>query len=181
MSLDGVDKLIAQLRNIDRTAFNRVVAAVDKSAKDLQTDAKESVSGPGTGRTYDTKFYVNKKGKLISYGSRPPHTAAAPGQPPATDGFRYGNRGPSGGKLKDGIMVEKFNSGLVAEIGITKPNDFPQGIYQEFGTNRRAKRDFNVAERPWLRPAWNRNKDAIQLAIGLAIQNLFRSAFRSGS
>ena len=181
MPLEGADKLIAQLRRADRAAFKRVVDAVDKSAKDLQTDAIESVSGPGTGRTYDTKFYVNKQGKLRSYGSRPPHTAAAPGQPPATDGFRYGNRGPSGGKLKDGIMVEKSNSGLVAEVGITKPNDFPQGIYQEFGTSRSAKRDFDVAARPWLRPAWNRNKDAIQRGIGLAVQNLFRSAFRSGS
>ena len=86
-----------------------------------------------------------KTGKKYKRGSKT-HTASAPGEAPATDS----------GNLVARIGVE-ISPG-VAYVG----TDEEYGFYLEFGT-------MNLAERPWLRPAREKNRALFNKRIKAAL------------
>ena len=97
---------------------------------------------PGSGRTYTTFFYRGRQGrplggtgllqtpgKLYSYGIRPPHTASAPGMPPASD---------------TGSLLASIGSELLEEDTVKGRvhADKVYALYLEYGTRYMAPRPF---------------------------------------
>ncbi|EYB67412.1 hypothetical protein DEIPH_ctg041orf0008 [Deinococcus phoenicis] len=101
-------------------------------AQELRTEIITTLSQPGRGRTYTDKFLMVGGQPLPIGGKRnKPHTASAPGDPPAVDS----------GDLRNSIGVQKIKDGHY-RVGTNKKH----GVYMEFGTRK-------VAARPWLRPS----------------------------
>lgn len=106
----------------------------------VENAQKRLLSQHGTGRIYTTRFFT-RNGRLYAYGSRPPHQASAPGQPPAVDT----------GRLRATIShtVTRDAGGLVAHIGSGANPAIPAvkyATYLELGTR-------HMAPRPFLRPS----------------------------
>lgn len=101
------------------------------------------LSTPGTGSLYTTRFFTTSTGRVVPYGSRPPHRASAPGQPPAPDTGRLrASYGASASRTPDGAELE-VASGL------------EYAPYLEFGTTQ-------VEARPHLRPAMEQGKATVR-------------------
>lgn len=86
------------------------------------------------------------------------HQRSAPGEPPKTDT----------GRLAGSIFAEFSSGGLRADVG----TDVVYGGHLEMGTK-------NMAARPWLFPAFERNKDRIKKRVREAIKAAGRKAGRS--
>lgn len=82
-----------------------------------------------------------KTGIVYTRGERK-HRASAAGEAPATD---------------TGSFVRTIRSVIKGDTGFVGTND-PRGTWFEFGT-------MDIAERPWLRPAWLKNTDLFQRLI----------------
>lgn len=115
-----------------------VAEAVEKYAYNVENTAKVLVSAHGTGRWYTQLVVTLKKGvprgtpgRLLFYGSRPPHQASAPGMPPASDtGFLRSSIG------------HRMNTDNSADVYCAAP----YANYVELGTRY-------MDPRPFLRPA----------------------------
>lgn len=77
----------------------------------------------------------------VRYQPRREGVASAPGEPPKTDT----------GRLVSSIFAEVLPSGLEAEVGTT----IKYGKFLEFGTSK-------MGARPWLHPAFERQKPRIR-------------------
>ncbi len=84
--------------------------------------------------------------------------SSAPGEPPKTDT----------GTLVSSIFAEVSQNGLAAEVG----TDLNYGGWLEFGTKN------NLAPRPWLQPAFERQKDGIKARVAKAVNTALRQARR---
>lgn len=105
----------------------------------LKTALIVAVSHPGTGRVYTTNFFTRNR-KAIPYGTRSPHQASAPGEPPAPDTMELMNSiDYSMARVRDGTEVD---------VGSTKDHS----VYTEFGTQ-------NMEPRPWFRSTIDKFKD----------------------
>lgn len=137
--VEGLDRLSAKLRRLELEILKAASRGVRASAILVESDAKQSIRQPGTGRVYTHYFWTDGAGRLRRGKERDkPHQASAPGQPPASDH----------GDLLGSVETSLFDGGLVALIG----TGLEYGKHLEFGTAR-------VEPRPWLRPAFNRNVD----------------------
>lgn len=99
------------------------------------------------------------KGRVYKRGSTT-HRASAPGDPFASDT----------GTLIRGIETQEVNGGLGVLVG----TNVEYGPYLEFGTSK-------IAARPWLRPAYERNKAGATNAIRQAMNQLLLSVARRGA
>ncbi len=135
------EELLARYRQATVAGLARGISLVEAEAVRLITD------GPKSGAIYTTFFFTigNGSGRfVVPYGSRPPHQASAPGEPPASDtGFLVNNRT---------ISIDPDR--LVASLG------FHAGyaIFLEHGTDRMEPRPF---ARPALVNSWAGVVDAI--------------------
>lgn len=117
---------------IDAILYDAIRKELERRAILVESTVKRLISAGGGGRTYTTRFF-RKNGKLYSYGSRVPHTASAPGSPPASDT----------GRLLGSVFHALGDDGeQYANIGY---GAF-YGLYLELGTRY-------MAPRPALRPA----------------------------
>ena len=99
---------------------------MESVTRKVMNDAKVSVSKKGRGRSYPRK-------------SGPPHTASAPGDPPATDT----------GELKNNITMDVIRRGKTVVGQIISGANYSEHL--EFGT-------VNMEARPFLAPALKNNK-----------------------
>lgn len=108
----------------------------------LEKDIKESMRDTAT---QSTGYHTHNKKKL--------HYPSVPGNPPAVDA----------GTLRRSITfsVTEEESRITGRVGST-PMKHPYDFYLEFGTSR-------MAERPWLRPAMERNKEVIMEKLREAV------------
>jgi len=130
--------------NISQDAILRGVRGATVEAKNLVID---KLSQPGRGRTYTHQFYTDNQGRLRVGGLRPggPHTASAPGDPPAVDNDVL--RGSTQSE------VTTTPSGAVGEVSVNTE----YAAYLEFGTEKIAPRPFMSAV---LREGAGRIRDA---------------------
>lgn len=98
----------------------------------------------------------SRSGVVVTIGGKR-HQRSAPGEPPKTDT----------GRLAGSIFAEFSNGGLRAVVG----TDVVYGEHLELGTK-------NLAARPWLFPAFERNKDRIKKRVREAIKAAGRKAGR---
>jgi hypothetical protein len=126
VEVDPESEIAAKLHDAIRSDLERRAYNVENTVKRL-------ITAGGGGRTYTT-IIRRKNGKLISFGHRTPHTASAPGSPPATDT----------GRLLSSVShsMGEDGAGQYARIGYGAY----YGVYVELGTRY-------MAPRPALRPA----------------------------
>jgi hypothetical protein len=97
-----------------------------------ERELKLEVSRPGTGRTYEHEFFVDAQRRLRKGKKRnAPHTASAPGQPPAVDG----------GELRTSITHEVVDGIGYAGTGLAYGRYLQDGFVSAWGTI--------VEPRPW--------------------------------
>lgn len=109
------------------------------------TIIKEMLRQPGTGRTYDKEIRIIRgkprilRTKLHPEGvPRVPHTASAPGQPPASDTAN----------LRNAIAVDiTVNSKRITKVGVGVTGNAPYWELLEDGTRF-------MEPRPYIRPAY---------------------------
>ena len=91
-----------------------------------------------------------------SYNRKALHYPSLPNNPPAVDS----------GDLRRSITftVETEENKVIGRVGSTK-NDPPYGAYLEFGTSR-------MIQRPWLRPALERNQEVIKEHIREGVREI---------
>lgn len=132
----------------------------DALKDELVADLKAELNKPGTGRTYTTNFYTDKQGRVRPVGTRPPHTASAPGQPPA----------PDSGDLRDSIdgEVVRGMGGPTVEVGTDKE----YGPYLEYGTSK-------MLARPWLRPTVARKVPTVHRPFYKGLSRRMRAMARA--
>lgn len=112
-----------------RSADGPVGKALARAALDVQDQAKQLLSKPGSGRTYTRRSVT--------------HRASAPGDPPAVNT----------GRLRSSIThrVAVDDQGVFAEVG----SNVRYARFLELGTSKMAKRPFlrpallTVAQRMW--------------------------------
>jgi hypothetical protein len=136
------DELLARYHQATLTGITKGIALVETEAVRLITD------GPKTGAIYSTFFFTTGSGPgrtVIPYGSRPPHQASAPGEPPASDtGFLVANR-----------TINIDSDQLIASLSFHAGYAF----FLEYGTDRMEPRPF---ARPALANTWGAVVDAIK-------------------
>jgi HK97 gp10 family phage protein len=156
LSVEG--DLLAQVSKFKQQAEGEFKTAVNLTAIGVLGDAVKSIQrGSKTGRTYtydstsSDKYTTIKDGDNIvkvikNNGRNGTHQASAPGEAPASDT----------GRLAGDLAI--VVTGLTATVGTA----LEYGKYLEYGTMK-------IEERPWLRPALDRNRklfvDRIKLAI----------------
>lgn len=102
---------------------------------------------PKTGKVYTTRFFTQGSGPnrvVIPYGTRPPHQASAPGEPPASDS----------GTLVNARRTELIPDRLAGRLIFSAKH----AVYQQYGTDR-------IEPRPWADRALNEKRADIEAAI----------------
>lgn len=115
------------------------------------------LSTPGGGHTYTTRFYTDSQGRVRPWGHRTPHTASAPGKPPAVDT----------GLLRSSytFQVGSAVAGAYVDVGTS----IKYAPFLEFGTVR-------MKPRPHLRPAIVTVQKDIGKTVARDIGNALRQA-----
>lgn len=147
---------LAKVLRAGRSGVNRDLGAAGTV---IVGDLRLTLSKPGQGVIYTTRFFTDPLGRVHPYGTRPPHRASAPGDPPAVDTGQLrasysGNvtRDPDGATLAVGT-----GSGYAA--------------YLEFGTSK-------MAARPHLRPVIARHHLTIRRKVAEGIEGRERAMAR---
>jgi HK97 gp10 family phage protein len=156
----GLTEVVRALETYGQRASKEIADAIALTALDVEADAKKSIQrGTKSGRTYtydsttSDKYTTIKDGDDIvavfkNTGRNGSHTASAPGEAPASDT----------GRLAGSITAEKKGP-LLWDVG----TDVKYGRFLEFGTMK-------IAERPWLRPAIEKNRALFRKRIVVAIE-----------
>lgn len=146
--VDGSEQVGAWLKGLDAEVKARVVKAVNSGANAIRNDVVDNIrNGEKTGRMYGD------------------HQASAPGEAPATDT----------GELISGVSFEIDSDGFGASV-ISRA---PYSLALELGTsgNRSIGKEDKIAlqgpgfgdghiePRPFMLPAFEKNREAIQEAI----------------
>lgn len=156
----GLPRLNRKIRNLTPETVKRLQGAIVLGSQALENSMKTSVRLPGQGVLYTTNFITIGRGptrRVIATTPRTPHRASAPGDPPASDT----------GRLLGSITTTFFNNRLAAEIGPATS----YARFLEFGTDR-------MAPRPFVVPAYTKNRKAITRALGQAVKDGARSVSR---
>lgn len=90
---------------------------------------KTTLNQKGSGRVYTTNFFTDKRGVVRPIGTRSPHQASAPGEPPA----------PDTRALQNSVDFEatRLRDGTEITIGVASPAEF-----LEYGTSKIQPRPF---------------------------------------
>lgn len=99
----------------------------------LKKAVNSKLTGARSGRIYTTYFYTDRMGVVRPIGSRPPHQASAPGEPPAYDT----------GNLLSMMRIKTEN--VIAGTIVKIESHALYSRYLEFGTSK-------MAPRPFIRP-----------------------------
>lgn len=121
---------------IEAVLHDQIRNILEQKAYEVENVAKRLVASGGGGEHWDGKAYVYRKGgKLYSVPAGQPHTAGAPGTPPAT----------SSGRLLGSInhSLGEDGGGQYARVG----SSVYYAIYVELGTR------LTHGPHPFLRPA----------------------------
>lgn len=149
-------KNIAKVLKAGRAGVTR---DLEKVGLDLLNKLRADLSQPGRGATYSTLFFTDGMGVVHPYGYRPPHTASAPGDPPAVDTGQL--------RASYGTEVRREADGAVLTLGTGDE----KAKYLEFGTS-------DMAARPHLRPVVARNQLTIRSTIEDGIEGRERAMAR---
>jgi HK97 gp10 family phage protein len=156
----GLTEVVRALETYGQRVSQQIADAIELTALDVEADAKKSINrGTKSGRTYtydstsSDKYTTVKDGDALvavfkNTGRNGKHTASAPGEAPAADS----------GHLSRNITAEKERE-LLWNVG----TDVKYGRFLEFGTMK-------IAERPWLRPAIEKNRALFRKRIVVAIE-----------
>ena len=131
----------AALEHLLNSPDGPVARELERTALEVENAQKVLLSQHGSGRTYDTTFWRDSRGRLRRGRARVPHQASAPGEPPAVD---YGLL-----RASVGHVVSVDERGLYAEVGSGANPAVPgveYAIYLEQGTR-------TMLPRPWLAPS----------------------------
>lgn len=120
--------------DLERILSEPIRQELERRAFLVENAAKRLVSGPGTGRLYDTTFWRDAQGRLRKGRKRVPHRASAPGAPPATDT----------GRLLNSISHSISQQGPEWVARVEAKTNY--SLYLELGTR-------HMAPRPFMRPA----------------------------
>lgn len=121
---------------------------MSEAVNEVRNTTIDVLSQPGTGRTYTHHFFTDAQGRLRRGKERwKPHTASAPGKPPARDTS----------ELVQSIKytIEGKGKTIIGKVG----TDTIQGKMMEFGTRR-------VAPRPWLRKSFEKAEGKVRTILG---------------
>lgn len=135
---------------LERTMMRRMRKAVNFAERQV----RKKLSGQRSGRTYTQFFFIDSAGQLRAFGSRPPHQASAPGEPPAVDTSN----------LRDSLStaVGKGPTGLVKGFVGTH---VIYGVFLELGTEGPPATG-GMEPRPWLMPTIRENNEEIMNILG---------------
>jgi len=124
------------MRKLDSTGKERMLEAVNE----LRNVTIDILSQRGTGRTYTHYFWTDAMGQLRRGRERwKPHTASAPGKPPARDTSH---------------LVQSIKGKVTRGVGWVG-TDSNIGIMMQYGTKK-------IAPRPWLDVAANKAREKIK-------------------
>lgn len=148
----------AQLQELFRDPAGPIGTIMQRATMRVENRAKLNLLEPGGGRTYDQLFryrHAEDGMHLVTFGSRPAHTASAPEQPAASDT----------GILAASVThrVEETEDGLVGHVG----SPLKEAIFTELGTREvpppgpGEPGHHGMIERPWLRPALDELNGAV--------------------
>lgn len=112
------------------TAGARVSESIKELEEHLDGAFIETLTGARHGAVYTTFFFTNKAGKVVPWGSRPPHQASAPGEAPAFDT----------GDLLRGLTVKGEETPEGATV--TVESRAPYSVFLEKGTSKMLPRPF---------------------------------------
>jgi len=155
LNLTGVKPLNRKLDSLKVEANAITKQMISTTAAATRDNAVNGIKRPPkTGEVYTTRFYTNKQGRAIPYGTRPAHQASAPGQYPADDT----------GLLAANINITTTNLGLTARVG----TPLMYGRYLEYGTSK-------MHARPWLRPSLQRTRTEGRGRFRTLVGNMIRS------
>ncbi len=135
----------------------RLKTALRRVNKSNRTGVSRAIGTAGALVQGDAQRSIQRgtrTGAVVTIGGRQ-HQRSAPGEPPKTDT----------GRLVGSIFAEFDASGIEIEVG----SDVEYATWLEFGTK-------NMGERPWLQPAFERNKDQIKAVVRAAIKAANRAA-----
>jgi hypothetical protein len=127
----------------------RMRQALQQAALELQSEWKGLLAQPGSGATYTNRF-ATIGGHVVPFAddARPPHTASAPGQPPAKDT----------GELAASIQIDDSDVDRI-RVG----TNLRYGLALEYGVNTVGSKvgahpdpGFVILPRPHARPAKDR-------------------------
>jgi HK97 gp10 family phage protein len=163
-TIEGLPSLNKRLRDLPIQIKKEISKAVALGAIDIQNDIR--VSMRNTPRLVNTK-YKRRKGSSFKKGTRIRkkgaekmfHHPSLEGHPPAIDT----------GRLVSHVNYIVDLDGLGASIGAMDAATLEYAEPLEFGTSK-------MAARPWLQPAFKRNKkkvsDRIEVAVSKSIKRV---------
>ena len=141
VTITGMAALLRNIQKARKAAETAAEKNVDRARLAVETTAKKLIAkGPKSGILYH-RPQTKVKRNLSEW-----HRASAPGQPPATD---------------TGILINSIESkreGMTAWVWTEKE----YGKWLEFGTR-------DIAPRPWLGPAVDKNKERFPKELGAAV------------
>jgi hypothetical protein len=154
-TIHGSERLTNKLEKLAAKLVRPVQQAVEAGAMLVESTAKRSIQQPGHGHVYE------------KYKPRRTHRASKPGDPPASD---------------TGALVASIHRrGLADKLTYVVGTGLDYGLYLEFGAviptkaargreGRMRKADIGgvLHPRPWLFPAFERNKRRIVKLINTA-------------
>ena len=139
VSLEGLDRLASKSKAVSAIAQQELKKALFSSAQMVEKTAKESIAGGG------------KTGRIYKRGGVT-HQASAPGEAPATD---------RGGLVVRGINIRPAYEEAAIDV-VAGAADIKYARALEFGTK-------NMAARPFLFPALEKNKTRIKARLEAAL------------
>lgn len=138
-------------RWFDDRFMGQVRAKLKRNMRDAVDHAEREVvdtlSGSRSGRTYTRFFYTDTQGRLRAFGQHPPHTASAPGEPPAVQS----------GNLRSSIETMVTLNPLTGVSGFVGTHVI-YGVFLELGTE-------DIEPRPWLMKTIREQRDEITALI----------------
>lgn len=138
-------------------------AGLPRDADEIGTlivnDLTVTLSKPGKGRLYTTWFFTNRQGNVVPWGTRPPHRASAPGDPPAVDT----------GRLRSSWGFQSRRTATGADVTIATGDK--KAALLEFGTSK-------MKPRPSIRPVMLRNRTAITRIVARNVEARQRAMAR---
>lgn len=142
-------KLRLTINGLGNRYEKNVAQVLDAAGLILEGDMVESIQkGQKTGRVY-------KRGSVM-------HQASAPGEAPASDTGTLANRS---------ISTRKERHGLSVFVGVNKGEGVQYAAALEFGTSK-------MAPRPFVRPALEKRREAIEREVRKAIKKANQEANR---
>lgn len=136
------------LSNVVPQVEGELNKTIDLCCKKVQDDIQYSMAH--TERDMSKTYFTNNKTKA--------HHPSLPGNPPAVDS----------GNLRNSIRYEVHSEGseIYGVVGSTQ-KDPDYAVFTEYGTNQ-------MAPRPWLRPAMQKNNEWIRKSMANAVANTLK-------